>query len=99
MTDQTQQDNIDPVETTRDDGLEEHGTGPRMRPAVLIVLAHLIALGYSIQAPTLMLTAIGLVAAPVLSILLLSIWWLRARTVPRRERVGGLVLFIAILSG
>ena len=97
MSDDTHEKGVDPAEATQDGGANTPTTGPRMRPAVLIVLAHLAALAFSLQAPTLMLTVIGVVAAPILSILLLSIWWLRTRALPLRERVGGLLLFFAIL--
>lgn len=74
------------------------GKGPRMWPAVLIVAAHFTALWFSLQAPTAMLSAIGLIIAPLLALVLLSIWWLTARRVPLRERVGGFVLFSAAVA-
>ena len=97
MSDESQRDEAELSPKDREPRQENVEAGPRMWPAALIVAAHLAAIGYSIQAPTLMLNLIGFALAPALSMLLLSIWWLRARQVPLKERLAGLALFAAVL--
>ncbi len=77
---------------------EDAAAGPRMWPAALIVLAHLAAIAYSIQAPTILQDAIGFALAPLLAMVLLAIWWLMAKQVPLKERLAGLALFAALLG-
>lgn len=82
---------------TQEENSTETPSGPRMRTAVLIAIAYLAALAFSLQAPTLMGRAIGFMVAPLLAALILSVWWLRSRGVPRRDRMLGLLLFAAVL--
>jgi len=72
---------------------------PRIWPAVLIVLAHLvIRLGTFLHASTNIEYLVGYLVAPALAALLLIIWWLAVSRVPWRERLAGLAFFIAALA-
>ncbi len=70
-------------------------TGPRMWPAILVLALVLGAFAYSLQASSLLENAVGFFLAPLAGLLLLSIWWLTAGRVPLRERIVGLVIFLA----
>lgn len=98
MSDESQRGKAEVGPTEQEPQQENIEAGPRMWPAALIVLAHLAAIAYSIQAPTLMLNLIGFALAPIIAMVLLSIWWLRARQVPLKERLAGLALFAAVLG-
>lgn len=95
MPDDVKMEEVEPKDTQQENATETLA-GPRMRTALLIAIAYLAALAYSLQAPTLMGRAVGFMAAPLLVLLILTAWWLRSRGVPRRDRVLGLVLFAAV---
>lgn len=73
-------------------------TGPRMWPAVLIVAGVLGAFAYSLQASSLLQNAMGFYIGPLVGLILLSIWWLLARSVPLRDRIVGLIVFLAVIG-
>jgi len=77
----------------------EGSGGPRMRTAVVVVVAQAAAFAYALRAPDLIQNALGYMVAPALAFLILSIWWLRSKTVARRDRLNGfaLIILLAIL--
>ncbi len=69
--------------------------GPRLWFALLVMAAVLAVYAYSAQASSLLQNAAGYFLAPLAGLLLLSIWWLVSRGVPMRDRMIGLVVFLA----
>ena len=71
---------------------------PRMWPAALIICAYLIALVVALKMPTIIMNAMGLIAAPIVATFLLVIWWLFFSRTPWHERIAGITLFAATLA-
>lgn len=71
----------------------------RLWPAILIAMAHLAALVFSLSAPTVLMNAVGVMIAPVVAVVLLSLWWLTASRAPGRDRVIGFLLLAGVLAG
>ncbi len=70
----------------------------RLWPAVLIATVHLpVSLWTLFLGATNLQSMIGLIAAPILALLLLVIWWLAASRAPWRSRLLGLLLVVAAL--
>ena len=70
----------------------------RLWPAILIVVVHLsVSLWTLFMGATNKQSMIGFIAAPVLALLLLIIWWLAASRAPWRSRLVGLLLVVAAL--
>jgi outer membrane protein assembly factor BamB len=68
----------------------------RIWPAVVIVAAHLgVLFGTMSLASTNIQNLIGLAIAPVVTLALLLVWWRAWSRAPRRDRILGLVVFVA----
>ena len=67
----------------------------RVLPAIVIVAIHAAALAITLSLPTVIGNAIGIVGMPVLTALLLVVWWLAFSRVPWRDRFAGVALFVA----
>ena len=70
----------------------------RVVPAIIIVAAHGIGFAFTWYLPTVIGNAIGIVGLPILTVLLLTIWWLGFSRVPWRDRFIGLGAFIAVAA-
>lgn len=64
---------------------------------MVLILIQTAAIVYSLRAATVFQNAIGLYIVPIVVVIGLAIWWLRAKHVSKRDRIGGLLLFIALL--
>ncbi len=76
---------------------QQSTTGPRMWPALLIVIVHLATTWAAfVFSSTDVQTLIGSAGAPVVATIGLIIWWMMARMIRMRERLAGLVLLIVV---
>lgn len=90
----------------REIGVHRQAKGPgdietrlRVWPAAIIALAHLIAAwAFSYFGSTNIHSAIALGGVPLVSSLLLIVWWLAASRAPRKDRWIGLALFLAAVA-
>lgn len=80
------------------DSQEGRTAHPRMWPAALIVVAYMVTLVGALLSPTIIMNAVGIIAAPILATFLLTVWWLFFSRVPWRVRVIGILLFAATLA-
>lgn len=71
---------------------------PRIWPALLIVLAYFFTVIVSLYLPTIFGNVAGTIFAPVLSTLLLAIWWLGFSRVPWKDRFAGVAVFAAVAA-
>ncbi len=73
---------------------------PRLRawPAGLIIAAYGVTWAVALKSPTMIMNAVGIIAAPILAAILLAVWWLFFSRAPWRERAVGVVLFAAVLG-
>jgi outer membrane protein assembly factor BamB len=92
MTDETQA-NDHPVSNT-----STEFSGPRMWPAIVILVFIAAAIGFGVQASSLLQNATGYFIGPAVGLILMSIWWLLSRGVPVRDRILGLVTFLAAVG-
>ncbi len=95
MTEETGHSENNPGDAEATDPSARVWPGPRMWFAVLVIAGVLGAFIYSAQASSLLENAAGYFLAPLAGLLLLIIWWLVSRGVPMRDRMIGLVVFLA----
>lgn len=70
---------------------------PRIWPALAIAVLYACLYSVAIITPTIILNFIGVVAAPLLSTLLLAVWWFFFSRVPWRDRAAGIAIAAATL--
>ena len=76
-----------------------HNTVPRIWPACAIIVAHFASVAVvKYYGATTLSDFYPSIAAPLLGSLLLVIWWLTASRVPLKDRLLGVVLFVAALG-
>lgn len=67
-------------------------------PLLLVVLQFALMYAVVRLGSTLVQNAIGMAGVPILTLLIIVVWWMRSRSVPFLERLGGVILF-AIAQG
>ncbi|HPO13358.1 MAG TPA: PQQ-binding-like beta-propeller repeat protein [Candidatus Hydrogenedentes bacterium] len=96
MADITNQNEAAAETAHTENNQQDNGSQVRIWPAVLIVLVYAaVAYGFSLLSSTAVQSVIGLAGVPLVALVLLIIWWFAASRVPMRDRMAGLVVFVA----
>lgn len=73
-------------------------TGPRLGfPIAVVIIQLAVMFGFNAFGSTNVQNIFGLGLAPLVAAILLSIWWLRSKGVPRRDRLIGFIAFLAVI--
>jgi len=70
---------------------------PKMRTPAIVLALHAIVVIVALQASTIIASAGGVYLSSLVAGLILLVWWLRAKAIPFKERVGLLTLGFGVL--